>query len=160
MYIYCSLSCSFHSFVCSFLILFLCSCHICVLKPSSVSLNIHSFIIHFLTVLFYIYSEEMFYNLLSQYILTEEELIENGFPRSSPTTPGKVTFKSRKTQTTPSKDRKSLRSNLRKISISSLILSILAYPILSHSIHFMPSFFPSLSHSIHFTSLFFSFFHS
>ncbi|XP_031553926.1 RNA exonuclease 1 homolog [Actinia tenebrosa] len=49
-------------------------------------------------------TEEMFYNLLFPYILTEEELVENGFPRSSLTTPGKVTFKSRKPKTTPSKD--------------------------------------------------------
>jgi len=53
-----------------------------------------------------IFLEETTYELLSQYILDEEQLVENGYPRQCPSTPGKVTFKPRRPLPTPSKDRK------------------------------------------------------
>ncbi|KAK3735420.1 hypothetical protein QZH41_016871, partial [Actinostola sp. cb2023] len=49
-------------------------------------------------------TEDMIYELLSKYILDEDQLVDNGYPRHCPSTPGKVTFKSRRPVTTPSKD--------------------------------------------------------
>lgn len=46
------------------------------------------------------------YNFLSKYLMTEQDLVENGYPRRCPTSPGKAVFKMKKEQA--SKDRKIL----------------------------------------------------
>jgi len=47
-------------------------------------------------------TEDVMYDFLSKYLLSEEDLVENGYPRPCPTTPGKAVFKTKKEQ--PSKD--------------------------------------------------------
>ena len=42
------------------------------------------------------------YDFLSKYLMNEEDLVQNGYPRPCPSAPGKAVFKSRKEQ--PSKD--------------------------------------------------------
>lgn len=46
------------------------------------------------------------YDFLSKYLMSEEDLVENGYPRPCPSATGKAVFKSRKEQ--PSKDCKYL----------------------------------------------------
>ena len=42
------------------------------------------------------------YDFLSKYLMSEEDLVENGYPRPCPTSPGKAIIKTNKEQ--PSKD--------------------------------------------------------
>jgi len=51
---------------------------------------------------FFKFTEDVMYDFLSKYLLSEEDLVENGYPRPCPTTPGKAVFKTKKEQ--PSKD--------------------------------------------------------
>ncbi len=44
----------------------------------------------------------MMYDFLSKYLMSEDDLVENGYPRPCPTSPGKAVIKTRKEQ--PSKD--------------------------------------------------------
>ena len=45
------------------------------------------------------------YDFLSKYLMTEEDLVENGYPRPCPTAPGKAVFKTKKPEQS-SRDRK------------------------------------------------------
>lgn len=47
--------------------------------------------------------EELMYDFLSKYLMSEDDLVQNGYPRPCPTAPGRAVFKTRKE---PSKDRK------------------------------------------------------
>ncbi|KAL9950803.1 hypothetical protein ACROYT_G043365 [Oculina patagonica] len=47
-------------------------------------------------------TEEVMYDFLSKYLMSEDDLVENGYPRPCPTSPGKAVIKTRKEQ--PSKD--------------------------------------------------------
>ena len=44
------------------------------------------------------------YDFLSKYLMSDEDLVENGYPRPCQSTPGKAVFKANKES--PSKDRK------------------------------------------------------
>ena len=37
--------------------------------------------------------EKLLYNVMKQYLLTEEQLVDNGYPRPDPSQPGKVVMK-------------------------------------------------------------------
>lgn len=43
------------------------------------------------------------YDFLSKYLMSEDDLVQNGYPRPCPTAPGRAVFKTKKE---PSKDRK------------------------------------------------------
>ena len=43
------------------------------------------------------------YDFLSKYLMSEDDLVQNGYPRPCPTAPGRAIFKTKKK---PSKDRK------------------------------------------------------
>ena len=43
------------------------------------------------------------YDFLSKYLMSEDDLVQNGYPRPCPTAPGRAIFKTKKE---PSKDRK------------------------------------------------------
>lgn len=38
------------------------------------------------------------YDFLSKYLMSEDDLVENGYPRPCPSAPGKAVFKTRKEQ--------------------------------------------------------------
>lgn len=50
------------------------------------------------------FTEELVYDFLSKYLMSDEDLVENGYPRPCQSTPGKAVFKANKES--PSKDRK------------------------------------------------------
>ena len=57
-------------------------------------------------IAFLSHAEELLYAHLNKYILEEDELVENGYPRASPTAPGTAIINKKKSQRVM-KDRKS-----------------------------------------------------
>lgn len=45
-----------------------------------------------------LFTEEVMYDFLSKYLMSEDDLVENGYPRPCPSAPGKAVFKTRKEQ--------------------------------------------------------------
>lgn len=86
--------------------------HLCCKNNYLISAHDWHVIISFDSRQYYI-TEEVMYDFLSKYLMSEEDLVENGYPRPCPSAPGKAVFKSRKEQ--PSKDCKLLHSWSRGI---------------------------------------------
>ena len=53
-------------------------------------------------LVYFTFTEELMYDFLSKYLMSEEDLVENGYPRPCQSTPGKAVFKANKES--PSKD--------------------------------------------------------